>query len=55
MTAGDGTTSAATSQVQITTLLRAPDNSVSGTDSRSTQLPMCASSGSTWLRALLSL
>jgi hypothetical protein len=37
------------------TLLRAPDNSVSGPDSRSTQLPMCASSGSTWLRARLSL
>jgi hypothetical protein len=37
------------------TLLRAPDNSVSGPDSRSTQWPMCASSGSTWLRARSSL
>jgi hypothetical protein len=37
------------------TLLRAPDNSVSGPDSRSTQLPMCASSGSTWRQARSSL
>src|SRR4029450_4256192 len=37
------------------TLLRVPDNSVSGPDSKSTQLPMCASSGSTWRRARLSL
>jgi hypothetical protein len=34
-------------QIRMPTLLRAPDNSVSGPDSRSTQLPMCASSGST--------
>ena len=34
---------------------RSTSNSVSGPNSRSTQLPMCASSGSTWRRARSSL